>query len=64
MEMCRNIVIEYNNIRVYKKILDHIMKDLKLSEGRMWRSDGMFVVRYNREKERQQFKYSLRNTWS
>ena len=41
-----------DNMRVYKKIPDHLMRDLKLSERRMWRrSDGMFVVQYNRDKE-------------
>ena len=60
MEMGGNMVIEYDNMRVYKKIPDHLMRDLKLSERRMWkRSDGMFVVQYNRDKERQQFKYLL-----
>ena len=45
MEMGGNMVTEYDNMRVYKKIPDHVMRDLKLSEGRMWRrSDGMFVV--------------------
>ena len=50
-EMGGNMVIEYDNMRVYKKIPEHLMRDLKLSEGRMWRSDGMFVVQYNRDKE-------------
>ena len=60
MEMGGNMVIVYDNMRVYKKIPDHQMGDLKLSERRMWRrSDGMFVVQYNRDKERQQFKYQL-----
>ena len=55
-----NMVIEYDNMRVYKKIPDHLMRDLKKSEGRMWRrSDGMFVVQYNRDKERQQGKYQF-----
>ena len=47
MEMGGNMVIEYNIVimRVYKKIPDHLMRDLKLSEGTMWRrSDGMFVA--------------------
>ena len=58
MEMGGNMVTEYDNMMVYKKILDHLMKDLKMSERRMWRrSDGMFVVQYNRDKDRQQFKY-------
>ena len=53
MEMGGNMVIEYDNMMVYKKIPDHLMRDLKLSEGRMWRrSDEMFVVQYNRDKER------------
>ena len=52
------MVIEYDNMRVYKKIPDHLMRYLKLSKGRMWRrGDRMFVVEYNRDKERQQFKY-------
>ena len=60
MEMAGNMVREYNNMRVYKKIKNHLMRDLKLSKGRMWRrSDGMFVVQYNRDKERQQFKCQL-----
>ena len=54
------MVIEYDNMRIYKKIPDHLMRDLKLSEGKMRRSsDGMFVVQYNRDKERQQLKYQL-----
>ena len=36
------------------------MRDVKLSEERMWRrSNVMFVAQYNREKDRQQFKYQL-----
>ena len=36
------------------------MRDLKKNEGRMWRrSDGMLVVQYNRDKERQQCKYQF-----
>ena len=36
------------------------MINLKLNEGRMWkRSDGMYIVQYNRDKEKQQFKYQL-----
>ena len=51
MEMGVNMVVEYNNMRVYMKIPHHLMRDLKLTEGRMWRrSDGMFVVQYNRDK--------------
>ena len=54
------MVIEYDNMRIYKKIPVHLMRALKMSEGRMWRrSDGMFVVQYNRDKERQQLKYQL-----
>ena len=37
-------VVEYD-MSVHKKIPDHLMRDLKLSERRMWRSVGMFVVR-------------------
>ena len=60
MEMGGNMIIEYDNTRVYKKIQDHLMRDLKLSEGRMWRrSDGMFVVQYNRDYNSN---ISLRNT--
>ena len=58
MEMDGNMIIEYDNMRVYEKVPDHLMRDLKLSERRTWRmSDGMFVVEYNRDKGRQQFKY-------
>ena len=35
MKIGGNMVIEYDNMRVYKKILDHQMRDLKLSERRM-----------------------------
>ena len=60
MEMGRNMVIEYNNMRVYEKIPNHLMRDLQMSEGRMWsRSDGMFVVQYNGDKEGQLIKYQL-----
>ena len=51
-----SIIIEYNNIQIYKKIPAHLMINLKLEEGKMWkRSDGMFVVQYNREREKQTF---------
>ena len=53
MEMGGNMVIVFDNMRVYKKIPDHLIRYLKHSEGRMRRrSDGMFVVQYNREKEK------------
>ena len=59
------MVIDYDNMRVYKKILDHLMRDLKLSERRMWRrSDGMCVVQHNRDKRDNNSNISLRNTWT
>ena len=54
------MVIKYDNKQIYKKIPDHLMINLKLNEGRMWKkSDGLFIVQYNRDKEKQQFKYQL-----
>ena len=60
IEFGGDMVIEYDNKQIYKKIPDHLMINLKLNEGRMWkRSDGMYIVQYNRDKEKQQFKYQL-----
>ena len=60
MDTHGTIVIEYNNMQIYKKILAHLMINLKLDEGRMWkRSDGMFVIQYYREKEMQTFNYKM-----
>ena len=43
-------------MQIYKNISTHLMINLKLEEGKMWkRSDGMFVVQYNREREKQTF---------
>ena len=51
-----SMVIEYNNMQIYKKIPVHLMINQKLDDYRMWkRSDGMFVVQYNREIEKQTF---------
>ena len=51
-----SMVIEYNNMQRYKKIPAHLMINLKLAEGKMWkRSDGMFVVPHNRERKKQTF---------
>ena len=51
-----SMVIEYNNMQIYKKIPAYLMINLKLDEGKMWkRSDVMFVVQYNREREKQTF---------
>ena len=48
--------IEYNNMQIYKNIPAHLMINLKLEEGKMWkRSDGVYVVQYNREREKQTF---------
>ena len=39
-----SMVIEYNNMQMYKKIPAHLMINLKLDEGKMWkRSDGRYV---------------------
>ena len=46
-----SMVIEHNNMQIYKTIPAHLMTHLKLDEARMLeRSDGMFVVQCNREK--------------
>ena len=46
-----SMVIEHNNMQIYKTIPAHLMTYLKLDEDRMLeRSNGMFVVQYNRVK--------------
>ena len=56
MDTHGSMVIEYNNMQIYKKIPAHLMINLKLDEGKMWKSsDGMCVVQYNREREKQTF---------
>ena len=51
-----SMTIEHNNRQVYERIPDHLMVNLKLEEGRMWRGrDGKFVVQYNRGREKQTF---------
>ena len=45
IEFGGDMVIEYDNKQIYKKIPDHLMINLKLNEGRMSkRSDGMYIV--------------------
>ena len=54
-------IIEYNNRQVYERIPDHLMINLKLEEGGMWRGrDGRFVVQYNRGREKQTFNYRMK----
>ena len=56
MDTHGSMVTEYNNMQIYKKIPAHLMINLKLEEGKIWkRSDGIFVVQYNREREKQTF---------
>ena len=59
MDTHGSMVIEYNNMQIYKNIPAHLMINIKLEEMWMWkmwkRSDGMFVVQYNRGREKQTF---------
>ena len=56
MDTHGSMVIEYNNMQIYKKIPTHLMINLKLEEGKMWkRCDGMFVMQYNRERKKHTF---------
>ena len=37
MDTHRSIVIEYNNMQIYKKLPAHLMINLKLDESKMWK---------------------------
>ena len=41
--------IEYGNVEIYRKIPEHLMRNLDIDQGRMWRRDGKYVVEYRRE---------------
>ena len=64
MDTHGTMVIEYNNMQIYKKIPAHLMINLKLDEGKIRKiSDGMFVGEYNKVR----IKLSIvkwKNTWT
>ena len=61
MSEVRGIVtIRYNNTEIYERLLEHLMGDLDVQQGRMWkRRDGRFVVKYNREIVKQTFESNM-----
>ena len=64
MDTHGTMVIEYNNMQIYKKIPAHLMINLKLDEGKIWKiSDGMFVVEYNKVWSKLSI-VKWKNTWT
>ena len=60
MDSHGSMVIEYNDMHIYKNIPAYLMINLKLDVGKLWkRNDGMFVVQYNREMEKQTFNFKM-----
>ena len=50
------MTIRYNNTDIYERVPEHLMRDLDVQQGRMWkRRDGRFVVQCNREVVKQSF---------
>ena len=55
-EVGGTMTIRYNNTEIHERVPEHLMRDLDVRQGRMWkRRDGRFVVQYNREVVRQTF---------
>ena len=66
MDSHGSMVTEYNNMQIYKRIPAHLMINLKLEEGKMWkRSDGICLWRNIIERGRSKLSIvKWKNTWT